>query len=183
MIKIERKTYLYKEIIKGLKSNYIDGIVITRKRKGNIFGKKLMYMISSNIKENEETYFKLFKEKSEYIFNNILDNINFCNNHYVQSLSLSNGTKIYIVLKKDISFEKIKYICSCIAISLADYVVVNKIDNISEAMQELDIALDLGKEIYAIPGNIFEYKNYLSNFAIKQGAIPICSVHDVNNIT
>lgn len=81
------------------------------------------------------------------------------------------------------SVENMKYILTCIAISLADYVVVNKINNISESMQELDIALDFGKEIYAIPGDIFEYKNYLSNFAIKQGAIPICSVYDVNNIT
>lgn len=140
-------------------------------------------MISSNIKENEEIYFKLFKEKSEYIFNNISNNIDFLNKQYICALNLSNGTKIYIALKKDVPLKTVKYICSCIAISLADYVVINKINNISEAMQELDIALDLGKEIYAIPGDIFEYKNYLSNFAIKQGAIPICSVYDVDNIT
>lgn len=140
-------------------------------------------MISSNIKENEEIYFKLFKEKSEYIFNNISNNIDFLNKQYICGLNLSNGTKIYIALKKDVPLKTVKYICSCIAISLADYVVINKINNISEAMQELDIALDLGKEIYAIPGDIFEYKNYLSNFAIKQGAIPICSVYDVDNIT
>jgi predicted Rossmann fold nucleotide-binding protein DprA/Smf involved in DNA uptake len=49
-------------------------------------------------------------------------------------------------------------------------------------MKILDIALDLGKEIYAIPGDIFEYKNYLANFAIKQGAIPICSRCDMQYI-
>lgn len=106
-----------------------------------------------------------------------------CVKQSICRLTLSNGTKIYITLKKHMSVENMKYILTCIAISLADYVVVNKINNISESMQELDIALDFGKEIYAIPGDIFEYKNYLSNFAIKQGAIPICSVYDVNNIT
>ena len=57
-----------------------------------------------------------------------------------------------------------------------------KIKDINEAIFELDIALDLGKDIYAIPGDIFEYESYLANYSIKQGATPICSKFDIEYV-
>lgn len=60
--------------------------------------------------------------------------------------------------------------------------MINKIKNINDGICELDLALELGKEIYAIPGDIFEYENYLANFSIKQGAIPICSKYDIDYV-
>lgn len=183
MNKIERKTYLYKEIVKGLKSSYVDSIVITRKTSKSNKKSKSMYAISSNLKENEEIYLKLFKDKTEYIYLGDMEKTKFYGKEYIKGVSLTNGTNIYFLFKKNIPSKVMKYICVCVAISFADYIVVNKIDNISNGLEELDVALELGKEIYAIPGNIFEYKNYLSNFAIKQGAIPICSIYDVKHIT
>lgn len=182
MNKIERKIYLYKEILKGLKSSYVDSIVITKNSKRCNFKRKSLYIISSNLKENEEIYLKLFKGKMEYIYIGDMSKVIFSGKEYIRGLSLSNDTNVYLLFKKNIPLTIIKYICVYIAISFADCIVVNKIDNISNGLEELDIALDLGKEIYAIPGSIFEYKNYLSNFAIKQGAIPICSIYDVDHI-
>ena len=178
MNKIKSGTYLYKEIVNKLKSSYIESITIISKRKNLIEDYKLVYVITPELKENKEIYLKLFnKEKYSYIN---IDNVG--NKAAVNVIDISNGDKIYVTLKECISKYKLKYISQYISISLADYVIVNKIKSISESMVELDIALDLGKEIYAIPGDIFSYKNYLANFAIKQGAVPICSEHDVTNI-
>ena len=181
MNKIKSGTYVYKEIVNKLKSSYIESITIISKRKNLIGDYKLVYVITPELKENKEIYLKLFnKEKYSYI--NINNVNNGGNKSAVNVIDISNGDKIYVTLKECISKCKLKYISQYISISLADYVIVNKIKSISESMVELDIALDLGKEIYAIPGDIFSYKNYLANFAIKQGAIPICSEHDVTNI-
>lgn len=178
MNKIKSGTYVYKEIVNKLKSSYIESITIISKRKNLIEDYKLVYVITPELKENKEIYLKLFnKEKYSYIN---IDNVG--NKAAVNVIDISNGDKIYVTLKECISKYKLKYISQYISISLADYVIVNKIKSISESMVELDIALDLGKEIYSIPGDIFSYKNYLANFAIKQGAIPICSVYDVSNI-
>lgn len=178
MNKIKSGTYVYKEIVNKLKSSYIESITIISKRKNLIEDYKLVYVITPELKENKEIYLKLFnKEKYSYIN---IDNVG--NKAAVNVIDISNDDKIYVTLKECISKYKLKYISQYISISLADYVIVNKIKSISESMVELDIALDLGKEIYSIPGDIFSYKNYLANFAIKQGAIPICSVYDVSNI-
>lgn len=181
MNKIKSGTYVYKEIVNKLKSSYIESITIISKRKNLIEDYKLVYVITPELKENKEIYLKLFnKEKYSYISINDVNNVG--KGHDLNVIDISNGDKIYIALKECISKFKLKHISKYISISLADYVVVNKIENISDGMLELDIALDLGKEIYSIPGDIFSYKNYLANFAIKQGAIPICSVYDVSNI-
>lgn len=183
MNKIKSGTYVYKEIVNELKSSYIESITIISKRKNLIGDYKLVYVITPELKENKEIYLKLFnKEKYSYINININNVNNEGNKAAVNVIDISNGDKIYVTLKECISKYKLKYISQYISISLADYVIVNKIKSISESMVELDIALDLGKEIYAIPGDIFSYKNYLANFAIKQGAVPICSEHDVTNI-
>lgn len=179
---IENKVYLYREIVEKLKHSYIEDIVINVKGSKNKERKSILYMLYPNIRENEQVYLKLFKDKAEYIYINSYDILKLNEKRCVRGVKMSDGTIIDILLKKDMPQEAIKYICYCIAISLADYVVVGKVCNIPEGIKQLDIALDFGKEIYAFPGEIFNYKNYLSNFAIKQGAIPICTVYDVNNI-
>lgn len=179
MNKIKSGTYVYKEIVNKLKSSYIESITIISKKKNLIGDYKLVYVITPELKENKEIYLKLFN-KERYSYINNVNNVG--SKAAVNVIDISNGDKIYVTLKECISKYKFKYISQYISISLADYVIVNKIKSISESMLELDIALDLGKEIYAIPGDIFSYKNYLANFAIKQGAVPICSEYDVTNI-
>lgn len=39
--------------------------------------------------------------------------------------------------------------------------------------------LDLGKEIWAVPGNIFEENSWTPNFLIKNGAEPILSIEEI----
>ena len=110
------------------------------------------------------TYGKFTKGKSIYI------------------LTIGNKYKLYINTKGNINSKRLKYIAMYIGILICDFVVINKIKNIDDGIFELDIALDLGKEIYSIPGDIFEYENYLANYSIKQGAIPICSKYDIEYI-
>ena len=45
-----------------------------------------------------------------------------------------------------------------------------------------DIAIDMGKQIYVVPGSIDD-KNYMfSNYLIKDGAIVILNNKDIENI-
>ena len=46
----------------------------------------------------------------------------------------------------------------------------------SGCMSTVEAALELGKEVYVVPGNIFSYTSMGTNDLIKQGA------HLVNNI-
>lgn len=101
---------------------------------------------------------------------------------YICVLNIGNKYKLYVALKRSINKNILKYISLYIGILISDFVIVNKINNIDEGICQLDIALDLGKDIYAIPGDIFDYRNYLANYSIKQGAIPICSKYDMKNI-
>lgn len=97
-------------------------------------------------------------------------------------LNIGSKYRLYLVTKVKINKKILKYISTYIAVLISDFIVINKIQNIDEGLYELDMALDLGRDIYAIPGNIFEYENYLANFSIKQGAIPICSKYDAKYI-
>lgn len=130
-----------------------------------------MYIDSSNIK-NFRIHRNLFDIDVLYISYKE-------ENNYKCILSLGDKYKLYINTKANISNNSLKYIITYVESVICDFVMVNKITNISESIFELDIALDLGKDIYAIPGDIFEYENYLANFSIKQGAIPICSKYDI----
>jgi len=97
-------------------------------------------------------------------------------------INIGDKYKLYIDTKVNINSKRIKYISMYIAMLICDFIVINKIKNIDESIFELDIALDLGKDIYAIPGDIFEYENYLANFGIKHGAVPVCSKYDMEYV-
>jgi len=59
---------------------------------------------------------------------------------------------------------------------LADALLVVEATQKSGCMSTVEAALELGKEVYVVPGNIFSYTSMGTNDLIKQGA------HLVNNI-
>lgn len=148
------------------------------------FGKKtikikeiIVLYISSEVENNFEIHKQLFGKEVLYItYEDIYVG------KYKCILNIGNKYKLYIKEKVNITSKRMEYISRCIANLLCDFVIVHKIKNIDKSITELDIALDLGNDIYAIPGNIFKYENYLANYSIKQGAIPICSKHDAKYI-
>lgn len=150
--------------------------------KFDLENKILVLYVSSKMLENILMYKYLSSKNTLYITYSNFKKYTIGNKECVSVLNIGDKYKIFIQLKKEVGKENLKYIALYIAILISDFVVINKINNINEGMMELDIALDLGKDIYAIPGDIFDYKNYLANFAIKQGAIPICNIHDMKYI-
>ena len=114
-------------------------------------------------------------------YNNFKDDI-IEGKKQINILNIGNKYLINISLKKAVCKSNLRYITVYIGMLISDIVIINKINSIDEGIFELDMALDLGKDIYAVPGDIFDYKNYLANFAIKQGAIPICSKYDMQYI-
>jgi len=147
-----------------------------------MYNKNIVLYISSEMLENMLMYKYLELENTLYITYSDFKKYTIGNKECVSILNIGDKNKVFIELKNEVSKEKLKYIALYIAILISDFVVINKISNINDGIKELDIALDLGKDICAIPGDILEYKNYLANFAIKQGAIPICNIHDMKYI-
>ena len=143
---------------------------------------KLVLFLCPESKDNILMYNCLFNNKNMYIKYGDFSKVKINGQIYIQALNLGNRHNVYLRFKQQVNTQKIKYICWYIAINIADIVIINKVINIDEGIRQLDIALDLGKDIYAIPGDIFNYKNYLANFSIKQGAIPICSKYDMDYI-
>jgi len=65
---------------------------------------------------------------------------------------------------------------------LSDGVLVVEAKRKSGTLITVDYALEQGKDIYAIPGNISNENSYGTNELIKEGAIPITSVDDFLNL-
>ena len=61
---------------------------------------------------------------------------------------------------------------------LSDGVLVVEAKKRSGTLITVEHALDQGKDIYAIPGNIYNNNCYGTNDLIKQGAIPVTSIDD-----
>lgn len=61
---------------------------------------------------------------------------------------------------------------------LSDGVLVVEAKKKSGTLITVDHALDQGKDIYAIPGDITHSNSYGTNDLIKQGAIPVTSIDD-----
>ena len=61
---------------------------------------------------------------------------------------------------------------------LSDGVLVVEAKKRSGTMITVGYALDQGKNVYAIPGNITSDNSYATNELIKEGAIPVTSVED-----
>ena len=62
---------------------------------------------------------------------------------------------------------------------LCDKIIVVEATKRSGTSITVNFALEQGKEIYAVPGNITSFKSEGTNQLIKEGAIPITSVEDL----
>ncbi len=62
---------------------------------------------------------------------------------------------------------------------LSDGVLVIEARKNSGTNITVDFALDQGKDVYVIPGNIYSKTSDGTNFLIKEGAIPVTSYEDV----
>ena len=62
---------------------------------------------------------------------------------------------------------------------LSDGVLVVEAKKKSGTMITVDFALEQGREVYAIPGNISSDSSYGTNELIKEGAIPVTNVNDI----
>lgn len=65
---------------------------------------------------------------------------------------------------------------------LSDGVLVVEAKKRSGTLITVEYALDQGKDVYAIPGNISQENSFGTNELIKQGAIPVTSVDDFKNL-
>jgi len=177
-------TYLYKEVDNYIKKMGLKDLVIIYCTEINNYSeeKSILYMLDSMLIENIKLYNKLFKNEWEYLILGTFEKIKINNEKYINILNIKNKCSIYALFKTSITEKSIKYIINYISIVISDDIVINKVINIKNGFEIIDIALEQGKEIYAIPGEIFSYKNYLANYAIKQGAVPICDIFDIRYI-
>ena len=143
---------------------------------------KSVLFFNPDFNRNIVMYNYLINRELEYINFSNLNDIFFENRRYINILKIGNKYSLYICIKANITDKYIEIIRTFIAMIISDIVIINKVNNINKAMCELDVALDLGKDIYAIPGDIFNSETYVANFALKQGAIPICSRYDIKYI-
>lgn len=182
MNKIKDRTYLYKEILQKFSDEIQKVFILGNNKNINLDDEILVLYVASEITYNKEMHKNICTKDMLYITSfNFKDEI-IQSNKQISILNIGNKYAVNISLKKTIDISKLRYITIYIAMIISDIVIVNKISSIDEGIFELDIALELGKDIYAIPGDIFDYKNYLANYAIKQGAIPICSKYDMQYI-
>ena len=63
---------------------------------------------------------------------------------------------------------------------LSEGVLVIEAKKRSGTMITANYALDQGKDVYAIPGNITSENSYGTNELIKEGAIPFTRIEDLN---
>ena len=63
--------------------------------------------------------------------------------------------------------------------AISDGVLVIEADEKSGTSITVDFALEQGKNVYAIPGNITSRYSYGTNELIKQGAKPVTSIIDI----
>lgn len=66
-----------------------------------------------------------------------------------------------------------------IIVGLADALLVIEAAQRSGCMSTVEAALELGKEVYVVPGSIFSYTSMGTNELIKQGAHLANSVNDI----
>ena len=62
---------------------------------------------------------------------------------------------------------------------LSSGVLVIEAKKKSGTMITVDFALEQGREVYAVPGNISSENSYGTNELIKEGAIPVTSINDM----
>ena len=168
-------------------TNY--GIYISRQlgkflSKNNIHtvsGLALGIDVSSHIGVLDENYINDKAGKAIAVIGNGLDNIYPYNNQEISNRIINNGGCIiseYIVGSKPIknNFPARNRIIS----SLADSLVVVEAENEkSGTMITVDFSLELGKDIYVVPGNITSKMSAGTNRLIKEGAKIITEFNDI----
>lgn len=168
-------------------TNY--GIYISRQlgkflSKNNIHtvsGLALGIDVSSHIGVLDENYINDKAGKAIAVIGNGLDNIYPYNNQEIANRIINNGGCIiseYIVGSKPIknNFPARNRIIS----SLADSLVVVEAENEkSGTMITVDFSLELGKDIYVVPGNITSKMSAGTNRLIKEGAKIITKFNDI----
>jgi DNA processing protein len=65
---------------------------------------------------------------------------------------------------------------------LSDKILVVEATNTSGSIITANLAIEQGKNVYAIPGNITSTKSSGTNELIKDGAILVSSIEDVINL-
>ena len=168
-------------------SNY--GINIARQigkflSKNNIHtisGLALGIDVNSHIGVLTENYINSYSGKAIAVIGNGLDNIYPYNNQEIAKRIINNGGCIiseYIVGTKPLknNFPARNRIIS----ALADKLVVVEAENEkSGTMITVDFSLELGKEIYVVPGNINNKMSVGTNRLIKDGAKIITEFNDI----
>lgn len=179
MNKIKEWTYLYKETNSNINKLGLKELVIVYNEKYNGSNKRILYMLDSMLHENIKLYNNLFKSKWEYIQTGDFEKVQIKDKQYINVLNIGDKASIYALFACDIDKNVINDIADYIAIILADEIIMNKVRNIKKGFEIVDIALDMDKNIYAIPGEINNGKSYLTNYMIKQGAPIICDISDI----
>lgn len=168
-------------------SNY--GINIARQigkflSKNNIHtisGLALGIDVNSHIGVLTENYINSYSGKAIAVIGNGLDNIYPYNNQEIVKRIINNGGCIiseYIVGTKPLknNFPARNRLIS----ALADKLVVVEAENEkSGTMITVDFSLELGKEIYVVPGNINNKMSVGTNRLIKDGAKIITEFNDI----
>ena len=168
-------------------SNY--GINIARQigkflSKNNIHtisGLALGIDVNSHIGVLTENYINSYSGKAIAVIGNGLDNIYPYNNQEIAKRIINNGGCIiseYIVGTKPLrnNFPARNRIIS----ALSDKLVVVEAENEkSGTMITVDFSLELGKEIYVVPGNINNKMSVGTNRLIKDGAKIITEFNDI----
>jgi len=80
----------------------------------------------------------------------------------------------YLAASKWTFLERNRFIAG-----LADALLVVEATQKSGCMSTVEAALELGKEVYVVPGNIFSYMSMGANELIKQGAHLVTSINDI----
>lgn len=168
-------------------SNY--GINIARQigkflSKNNIHtisGLALGIDVNSHIGVLTENYINSYSGKAIAVIGNGLDNIYPYNNQEIANRIINNGGCIiseYIVGTKPLrnNFPARNRIIS----ALSDKLVVVEAENEkSGTMITVDFSLELGKEIYVVPGNINSKMSVGTNKLIKDGAKIVTEFNDI----
>lgn len=147
---------------------------------------KNVYLYASSkqdIKNNRrllDIYNCLINNKKINIINNKNSNVKILkddifNKEYQLSTNIKNTCFNYILPKN------CNYIYELIC-SMIDVLIILNAKYELDIVTMTDIAIDMGKQIYVVPGSIDD-KNYMfSNYLIKDGAIVILNNKDIENI-
>lgn len=157
------------------------GSFLSKNNIHTISGLALGIDVNSHIGVLTENYINSYSGKAIAVIGNGLDNIYPYNNQEIAKRIINNGGCIiseYIVGTKPLknNFPARNRLIS----ALADKLVVVEAENEkSGTMITVDFSLELGKEIYVVPGNINNKMSVGTNRLIKDGAKIITEFNDI----